>query len=262
MDLNLSISYLSYLADIGVGNVIFAKAWGERSAWGVGVNYANYGKNLYEATEEGIQGKLQASDICGNLFFSRDLTDKIRGGITARFLYSNYYHNTAIGLGVDVGLSYSDPEKGFSAGLVGKNLGRQIKAYEEELYALPWDIQFGISKKLAHAPIRFSVTGVYLKQWQFDNFYGKKDAFFKTLSKHLIFGIDLMPSDNLWISLGYNAKRGSDLSLQEGNKLAGFSIGAGLKVKAFGFGCSLGKYHPSATSFMFHVSSSLAEMKL
>jgi len=52
------------------------------------------------------------------------------------------------------------------------------------------------------------------------------------------------------------------LHLSEGNKLSGFSIGAGLRVKAFGFGCSVGKYHPSATSFMFSVSTSLAEMKL
>ncbi|MDR1436671.1 MAG: PorV/PorQ family protein, partial [Candidatus Symbiothrix sp.] len=127
MDLNLTVSYLSYLADIGMGNVFFTKAWGERSAWGVGVNYANYGKNMNETTNEGVVGKLQASDICGNIFFSRDLTDKIRGGITAKFLYSNYYHNTAIGLGVDIGLSYYNEEQGFSAGLVGKNLGRQIK---------------------------------------------------------------------------------------------------------------------------------------
>jgi hypothetical protein len=263
MDLQLNVSYLSYIADIGIGNLIFAKAWGERSAWGVGVNYANYGKNLFEATEEeGIIGDLKASDICGNIFFSRDLSDKIRGGATVKFIYSNYYHNTAIGVGVDLGLSYYDVDKEFSIGLVGKNLGRQIKAYEEEVSSLPWDIQLGISKKLTHAPIRFSVTGVYLKQWQFDNLSGKKDSFFQTLGKHLIFGVDLIPSDNFWIGLGYNIKRSSDMSLEVGNKLAGFSIGAGLKVKAFAFGCSIGQYHPSATSLLFNISTSFAEIKL
>jgi hypothetical protein len=261
MDKMFSASYLSYIADIATGNVTFAKSLGDRSSWGVGVIYSNYGKML-ETDGEQIIGDLNASDIAGSLFFSRDLTDKIRGGIAAKYFYSNYAHNTAIGLGVDLGLSYYNPDKKFSFGLVGKNLGRQIKAYEEELANLPWDIQFGFSKKLSQAPIRYSITGIYLNEWKFYNLTGERDPFMKTVFKHLVVGVDFLPSDNFWIALGYNVKRGSDLGLSEGNKMAGFSIGAGLKVKAFSFGCSVGQYHPSATSFMFNISTSLAEMKL
>ena len=262
MDLNFSAAYLSYIADIGMGSIAFAKGLGERSAWGVGVIYSNYGKMLETSKDNVILGDLAANDICGNIFVSRDLTEKIRGGVAAKFIYSNYAHNTALGLGVDLGLSYYDSDSEFSVGLVGKNLGRQIKAYEEELSSLPWDIQLGISKRLANAPLRFSVTGVYLKQWKFDNIDKKEDSFLKTAGKHLILGVDAIPSDNFWIGLGYNIKRGSDMHLQEGNRLAGFSIGAGLRVKAFGFGCSFGQYHPSATSFMLNVTTSLSEMKL
>jgi hypothetical protein len=261
MDNLFNASYLSYIADVGIGNVAFAKSLGERSAWGVGVIYAGYGK-MYETDYEQVLGDLSASDICGNLFFSRDLSERLRGGVAAKFIYSNYAHNTAIGLGVDLGLSYYNPESGFSTGLVGKNWGRQIKAYEEERASLPWDVQWGFSQKLSHAPIRYSVTGVYLNQWDFYNRQGEKDAFFKTLVKHLIIGVDFLPSDNLWIALGYNVKRNSDLGLDEGNRFAGFSIGAGLKVKAFSFGCSVGQYHPSVTSFMLNVSTSFAKTKL
>jgi hypothetical protein len=262
-DKHLNISYLSYIADVGVGSVTFAKAWKDKTTWGVGVNYANYGKMFEAADDNVIMGDLAATDICGNIFLSRDLiTDRLRGGITAKFLYSNYYYNTSTGLGFDIGLSYYDTFKGFSISLVGKNIGRQITAYEEELSSLPWDIQLGVSKKLDHAPIRFSVTGIYLKQWKFENITGEKDTFFKTFSKHLVIGADIIPSDNLWIGLGYNVKRSFDMYLEQGNKLAGFSIGAGLKVKSFSFGCSLGQYHPSATSVMFTVSTSFAEVKL
>jgi hypothetical protein len=262
MDKNLNVSYLSYLADIKIGSVTFAKAAGERTAWGIGVNYANNGILTETTSDRTILGDLNASDICGNVFVSRDLTDKIRGGITAKFIYSNYYENTSIGLGVDLGLSYYDSEKEFSAGLVGKNIGRQVKAYEEELASLPWDIQFGISKKLNHAPIRFSLTGIYLKQWKFDSLTGEKDSFLKTLGKHLIIGAEILPSDNFWIGIGYGIKRGMDMHLQEGNKFAGFSVGAGLKVKSFSFGCSFGQYHPNATSLMLSISTSFSEMKL
>lgn len=262
MDKGINLNYLAYIADIGMGSATFAKALGERSAWGIGALYTNYG-NLKE-TDKGnnIIGDMRVSDINANLFFSHDLTDKIRGGITAKFIYSNYAHNTAMGLGVDLGLSYYDPEKDFSIGIVGKNIGRQIQSYEEELYSLPWDIQIGFTKRLARAPIRFSITSVYLSDWQLYNLQGEKYSFFNNFLNHLVLGVDFLPSDNLWVALGYNVKRGSDLSLQEGNRLAGFNIGAGLRVKAFSFGFSVGQYHPSATSFMLNVSTFLGGEKL
>ena len=262
MDMSFSAGYLSYIADIGMGNITFTKALGERSAWGAGFIYSNYGK-MKEMSEDNVfQGDLNASDICGNIFFSRDLTEKIRGGVTAKFIYSNYSYNTAIGLGVDLGLSYYKEENNLSLGLAVKNMGRQIKAYETELAGLPWDIQFGLSQKLAHAPIRYSITGAGLNKWKTYNLQGEKDAFARTLFKHFIFGVEFLLTDNFWFGLGYNTKRSADLHLSEGSKFGGFSAGAGMRVKAFSFGCSIGQYHPSATSFMFNISTSLVEMKL
>jgi len=262
MNLSLSAGYMSYISDIKMGNIAFAKALGQRSAWGVGFIYSDYGKMLETTEGNEILGDLNASDICGNIFFSRDLTDKIRGGVTAKFIYSNYAYNTAIGVGVDLGLSYYDKDHNLSIGLAGKNLGRQIKAYETELADLPWDIQLGLSQKLAHAPIRYSITAANLKQWQFYNLQGVKDAFGTTLMKHFIFGVEILFTDNFWVGVGYNTKRSSDLHLSEGNRFSGFSAGAGIRVKAFAFGCSVGQYNPSATSIMLNISTSLAEMKL
>lgn len=262
MDKTLNVNFLSYVGDVLLGNATFARAINDRSTWGVGVNYTNYGKMLETTENNEVLGDLNANDLCANLFFAHDLTDKIRGGITGKFLYSNYYHNTAIGLGVDLGLSYYNADNDLSIGLVAKNLGRQVKAYEEELVALPWDIQLGISKRLPHAPIRFSLTGVYLKQWKFKDLHGNDNSFWQNLGKHLIVGVDIIPTDNLWIAVGYNIKRGIDMHLDNGNKFAGFSIGAGLRVKNFNVGCSYGQYHPSNASLMFSISTSFAETSL
>ncbi|MDR0427306.1 MAG: type IX secretion system protein PorQ [Dysgonamonadaceae bacterium] len=262
MDKVLHAGYMMYVSDISVGNVAFAKQLNDRGSIGIGVLYGNYGK-MKETTEENeVIGDLTANDICANIFFAHDLTEKLRGGITGKFFYSNYHHNTAIGAGVDLGLSYYDEDRKLSFGLVGKNLGRQIKAYEEDLAGLPWDIQFGFSKRLDKAPIRFSVTAVHLKKWKFDNYNGVEDSFGKTLAKHLIIGAEILPTNNFWIALGYNGKRSSDMHLQEGNKLGGFSIGAGLWVKSFSFSCAVGKYNVSATSFLFSVSKSFTEPQL
>jgi hypothetical protein len=262
MDKTILANYLSYVADIGMGNVTFTKKLSEKSTIGIGVLYANYGKMLETTEDNQIMGDLKASDICGNLFFAHDITSKLRGGITGKFFYSNYYHNTAIGLGFDLGLSYYNEEKTFSWGLVGKNIGRQIKAYEEELAPLPWDIQFGVTQKLSHAPVRFSLTAIQLKKWKFDDIYSTQDSFIKTLGKHLIIGVDLSPSDNFWIGLGYNVKRAADMHLENGNKFGGFSAGAGFWIKRFSIGCSIGKYNTAATSFMFSIATTLSEGEL
>jgi len=266
MDKTINLNYLSYVGDIKAGSATFAKALGEKSAWGIGFNYFNYNNMLETTKNDEILGDLSASDICGNIFFSSDLTESIRGGITGKFVYSNYWNNTAIGLGVDLGISYYNRDKDLSIGLVGKNLGRQVKAYEEELLNLPWDIQLGFSQRLGHAPIRYSVTAVNLARWKSYDLQGKREPFSKAFFKHFIFGVEILPTENFWIAAGYNVKRGSDMSLTvndgNGNTFGGFSAGAGLKVKSFSIGCSVAKYHPAATSFMISISTSLAEMKL
>ncbi|MDR0686591.1 MAG: type IX secretion system protein PorQ [Dysgonamonadaceae bacterium] len=250
MDMTINANYLSYIGDIGVGSATFAKTLGEKSVWGVGFNFANYGKMLETTQAQDIVGDLNANDICGNLFFSRDLTETFRGGIAAKLVYSNYSHNTAIGLGVDLGINYYNPETELSIGIAGKNLGRQVKSYEDELSNLPWNIQLGMSQRLNHAPIRYSITLINLNHLR------------ESLMRHFVFGVELMPSDNFWIAAGYNTKRASDLSLTESNKMGGFSVGAGLKVKAFSIGCSAGIYHPSATSVMVSLSTSLSDFGL
>jgi hypothetical protein len=262
MDKTLIVNYLSYLSDIGVGNVTFTKKWAERTSFGIGVLYANYGNMIETTPDNQMLGDLPANDICTSVFVAHDITDRLRGGITGKFLYSNYYHNTAIGIGVDLGLSYCNDDRTFSWGLVGKNIGRQIKAYEETLAQLPWDIQMGITHRLSHAPIRFSLTATQLKQWKFDDIYASGDSFVETLGKHLQLGVELIPSDNFWIGLGYNIKRATDMHLENGNRFGGFSIGAGLQVKTFSVGCSLGKYNTAATSFMISLATSFAAREI
>ena len=166
-----------------------------------------------------------------------------------------------------IGLSYYNSEKEFSFGVVLKNIGAQLKPYYEDRQKMPWDIQMGISKKMNHAPLRLSLTAMYLNRWKFDYIDNadkeyKGDNFAKALFKHLVIGIDYIPSENFWIGVGFNPKTKMDMKLQGGgNGLAGFSAGAGVKIKMFDVGVSFAKYHPSAMSMMMSVSTTLADFK-
>lgn len=267
MDKMVNLNYMNYISDINAGSALFTKALKERSAWGVGASFFSYG-NLKETTGENqIIGDFSAKDISVVGFYSHDLNDRWRGGLSLKFLYSSIADYTSIGLCVDAGLSYYNSEKEFSAGITLKNIGAQLKPYDNKRQKMPWDIQAGISKKMTHAPIRFSLTAMYLNRWKFDYVDDsdqeyKGDNFFKALVKHFVIGVDYIPSDNFWIGVGFNPKTSLDMKLRDGGgALSGFSAGAGVKIKMFDVGASIAKYNPSALSLMISVSMTLDDFK-
>lgn len=268
MDRMLNLNYMNYFGGIQLGSALFTKASGERGAWGAGATFINYGTIKETTVDKQILGEVSMKDISLNAFYSYDLSDKWRGGLSLKFLYSSLANYTSIGLGVDAGLSYYNPDREFSYGVTLKNIGAQLTAYNAERARLPWDIQMGISKKMEHAPIRFSLTAMYLNRWKFDYIDATnqsteiKENFSKRLFKHFVIGVDFVPSENFWIGAGFNPKVNMDMKLQEGgNGMGGFSIGAGVKVSNFDVSASVARYHPSATSLMVSISTSLADFK-
>ncbi len=264
MDGMVNLNYMNYIADINVGSALFTKAFKEKGAWGVGAVFFSNGKIKGMTPEQVSIGDISAKDIQMSGFFSYDLSTKWRGGASLKFLYSNMDIYSSVGLAVDAGLSYYDSEKEFSFGFAFKNIGAQLTAYEDERQKMPWDIQMGITKRMAHAPIRLSLTAMYLNRWKFnyiddtDKEYDG-DSFFQAFIKHFVIGIDFVPSENFWVGVGYNPKTSLDMKLQGGNALSGFSGGAGVKIKMFDVGVSVAKYHPSALSFMMSVSTTIGD---
>lgn len=266
MDGMVNLNYMNYISDINVGSALFTKAFKERGAWGIGATYISYGNFKEALPESTIIGDFSANDISLNGFFSYDLSERWRGGLSLKFLYSAFADYSSTGLAVDAGLSYYDKDKAFSFGFALKNIGAQLSPYEDNRQKLPWDIQMGITKMMSHAPIRFSLTAMHLNRWTF-NYLDDSDAeyegdtVFKALAKHLVIGVDFVPSENFWIGVGFNPKKNMDMKLQGGNTLSGFSAGAGVKIKMFDVGVSVAKYHPSAMSMMVSISTTLADFK-
>jgi hypothetical protein len=190
---------------------------------------------------------------------------KWRGGLSLKALYSSIADYSSFGLAVDAGLSYFDTETDFSFGIALKSIGAQLKSYYDERQSIPWDLQMGITKRMAYAPIRISVTAMYLNRWKFDYVENTEiktdDSFFNTVFKHVVIGAEFVPTDNFWIGVGFNPKTKMDMKLSSGNGLGGFSVGGGVKVSRFNVGASVARYHPSATSLMVSVAMSLSEMK-
>lgn len=273
MNLQLNLNYMRYVAGINLAGATFAKAAGERGAWAAAIQYAGYGSMKQTEANGVITGTFSPKDMAISGFYAHDITDRLRGGIQAKFIYSSYEQYTSLALGIDLGINYYNPDNQLSLSAAFKNLGGQLKRYNENRDKMPWDFQLGLSKTLDHAPFRFSITAQYLNRWKLPyttpatNEYNsseedditEKESFASNLFRHLIFGVDYIPSQNLYIALGYNYKYRSDMKTYGRNFLSGFTFGAGIKVKMFGIGASIAQQHVGGTTFMFNLMTNISQ---
>lgn len=248
-DKTLNLNYMSYINDTKVGSAAFGKLLGARSSWAVSAQYVDYGK-FDERNEEGVyMGEFPAKDIVLSGLYAYDLSDYWAGGVKANFIYSTYEKYTSFAIGVDLGLNYYHNENGLSFSIVARNLGGQIVAFEDRHEKLPFDLQVGVSKSLLHAPFRFSATLHQLTSWG-----GKIN---KKAANHLIIGADYKPTNNFYISLGYNFKRADEMKVEGSSRWTGLSMGAGIHIKKIKLGAAYAKYHPSASSLLMNLSLTL-----
>ena len=248
-DKTIGLNVMTYMAGATTASATFNRTVGERASWAVSGQYMNYGKMRHTDANNNQLGEFSARDIGVAGYFSYMLNDRFAGGITAKFLTSHIGDYNSIGAGIDLGLNYYDPEHDWSLSIVAKNLGGQLKAYDDEYDPMPIDIQIGASKRLAHTPLRVSATLVDLTNWNYRFF------------NHLVLGVDASISQNFWLGLGYNFRRADEMEINttEGGSthLAGFSVGAGLSLNRFKVNLAYGKYHVSSSSLMLNLAFSL-----
>ena len=248
-DKSINLNFMTYMEGAKTASASFVKAAKKRATWGVSAQFMDYG-SMKETTVEGYeQGTFSAKDIALAGSFAYLLGDKFSGGITARFISSTIGSYSSAAVGVDLGANYYDEERGWSVSAVAKNLGGQIKAYDEEFERIPLDLQLGVSKRLIGSPLRLSATLSRLNRWD------------QGFIKHLAVGADLYIGSQFYVAGGYNFRRSSEMKITddegEANHGAGLSLGAGVQLQRFKLQAAYAKYHVSAYSLLVNVTYSL-----
>lgn len=251
-DQALALSFLTYMRGSKAGNAAWTMGHRERGTWGVGVQFVGYG-SMKETTIEGIeQGDFSALDMAVTGGYSYTLTEYLAGGVTGKFIYSHYGPYSSVALAVDLGLNYYFENQDLSLSLVGSNLGGQVKAFGDTHEALPYDLRIGLSKRLANAPIRFSIALTDLTRWKASQYYSTdgdpKGG--RIFLNHVVLGVDVLPSERFYLSVGYNFRRAYEMKAAGGSHGAGLCLGAGLNLKKLKLGLAYAKYHLSSPSFM------------
>ena len=249
-DKTINLNYMNYMSGVNTASAAFNRVVKERASWAVSGQFVDYGK-MKEVDENNIQtGEFNAKDISIAGYFSYMLTNHIAGGISSKFImsYLGGYHS--IGFGVDLGLNYYHPDTEWSLSFVLKNLGGQLKAYDDNYENMPIDVQLGVSKQFSSFPLRVSATLVDLNHLDY------------SISKHFVLGAELMLSESFWIGGGYNFRRAKEMKIlsADGNKSnhgAGLSLGTGINLERFKLNVAYGKYHVSSSSVVMSLSYSL-----
>ena len=248
-DKSINLNFMTYMEGSKSASASFIKAWGERATWGVSAQYMDYG-SMKETTIDNIEvGTFSAKDIAIAGTFAYLLGNRWSGGITLRVISSSIAGYNSMAIATDLGLNYLDDERGWSISAVAKNLGGQVKAFQDTYEKIPFDLQVGISKEFNAAPLRFSATFSRLNRWD------------TSFIQHLAVGADVFMGESVYIAAGYNFRRREEMKISEGDSSsshgAGLSIGAGLTLKRFKLGVAYAKYHVSASSLLINATYSL-----
>lgn len=267
----VAFNYMMYMQSGNFAGVRYGMVAGERGAWAIGMRYLNYGSiDRYDQNGFADGSTFSPQDLVIEGTYSHDFTDRLRGGINLKMVYSNYDSRSAFAMAADLGINYFDPEKDLSLSVTLRNAGGQLKRFYNTYDRLPVDLQFGYMQGLGSSPFSLAITATNLTRWKLP-YYGHKEGntgnelelksgFFSNFFRHLIFGLQFQPSDKFYAALAYNYKTRTDMSSFSRNFLSGFSIGMGLKVRTFWVGLAYAMPHKSGSSLLLNLGLNIEEL--
>jgi hypothetical protein len=246
MHTQMNAVFNSFYADINNYHLSFGYHHEKlKTNFGWGLTYFDYGKIAETDASGNTFGTIRPNDWVMQVSASRGYLQKWSYGASLKFISSNYGVFRSNGIAIDAGVLFNDTANLFSASVLVKNAGYQLKKYAgTEAEDLPFDLQAGITKKLKHAPISFSLTAHHLHRFDIryndtvfnnENVFGvnKRGKFtFDKIFRHFVIASQFFPIPQLEITFGYNHLRRQELNINNtANGLNGFSLGAGLIVK-------------------------------
>jgi hypothetical protein len=274
MSKNIALNYNDYLAGIGFGNAIYAFQAGAAKTIAIGAQYIDYGTFQDADVYGNLYGKFYAKDIALNFTFSQIFDTIFQVGVNIKPVFSFYERYSSVGIAADIGALYHSPNGNFSVGLVFRNIGTQIKSYTTTYENLPFEIEAGISQKLAHAPFRFSLTFHNLQRYKlyFDSKLdnaadptassdkSKAEKFFDNFFRHVIGSVEFLPSRTFYIAGAYNYQRKVELSLKDSPGMVGFSFGVGIHTQKITLSYGHAFYHAAGGTNNFSIQLNMGNI--
>jgi len=248
MHSNISANFNSLYS--GISHYSFMQAYHHPSLqtnFAVGLVYLNYGNTIETDAAGNTLGAFRPRDFMVQMSASRKYLNKWTYGATLKMIQSNLGIVRSSAIAADVGVLYHDSANFLQMSLVATNMGGAFKSYvANQTEELPFNVVFGISKRLEKAPIQFSFTAHHLHRFDilyddtlFNNSIGANNApdqkfTFDKLFQHFVISTQIMVGKYIELNAGYNFLRRRELRIfNVPSGLVGFSLGVGALFPKF-----------------------------
>lgn len=271
----LALGYMNYFAGSNTGYAGYAYTLPSDLTLAASVQYISYGDLNWTSADGLPLGTFNASDFVAQVSAGYALDSALSVGVTGKFIYSSIAQYISTGAALDIAGSYRNPAKRFTAHVILRNFGVQLRQYNDDIREeLPMNLSAGFTKRFRHAPFRFSVVAEHLEQW--DLTYDDPNAnavvdpitgevigqqrweFGDKLMRHVVFGTEFLLSESFQVRLGYHYRRRQETKVTDKPGLAGFSWGFGFRVKKFDISYARATYHISANTNQFSIATRLS----
>ena len=257
MDNMLSLNYFNYFSDISYGSLAYAYRLDNRgNTLHFGFSYINYGDFIGYDEFGNYTSNFSGNESALSVGYATKLKNiPITFGTNLKLITSTFEQYNSYGLAADIGFFYFDDTNDIKASLVLRNLGFQLKPYNEIHESLPFEINIGVSQKLENAPITWHITLENIQKWPIGlsnpsriitdldgNISEEKVSFFNEILRHTIVGVELFPDSFFKMQLGFSFRRSEELRILEQRNFSGISFGFGMKFNKLRFNYCHSKY--------------------
>lgn len=274
MNNNIVLNYTDFYADIKSGFAAWSHTFDKSGSFALGLQFVNYGDFTATNVNGDQLGAFGAGEYAASLGWGRRLDSAFSIGADLKFVYSSFDIYNSYGIVADVAATYHTGNNTDISFLV-RNIGRELKSYESGYeQVIPIEIQLGISRKLEHLPLRYSLLLHDLQRWDLryadpsnnntDPLTGepvKQDKFMNILDegfRHIILGFEITPVNHFVLRLGYNPQLRKELKLDSKASTVGFSWGFGVRIKKISIDYARSTWHlngsPNYLTISVHLS--------
>jgi hypothetical protein len=233
----VSVGFLKHIKDINEGFVSFGAPadtlFGISGGFAAGVQYIDYGTFDGRDINAAPTGEFGAQELSVNVGYGGNFRG-IHFGIGAKFISSSLVSGSSVqdysslGGALDAGLFYEYEPLLMTFGVSALNIGTQFSTYAGVDEPLPFNLQFGMSKKLERLPLTLHLAFRRLSRDREGRnlFYALND---------FAVGGEFILGRVVRLRFGYENQKRRDLKVPKGNGLAGFALGLGINVKQYQF---------------------------
>jgi len=274
MNNHLTANYGSLYGEVAYGTAAYAYTWDRHvQTFHASVNYVDYGTFEGRDNLGNLTGDFTGSEAALSFGYAYNVpyTD-IYLGASGKLISSTLESYNSFGGAIDLGAIYIDEDNDINIALVLRNMGMQFTTYAGTREKLPFEIIAGISQEMENVPLRWHITLENLQQWNiaFSNpnkgeqtiegeVEEEKVSFFNNALRHVIVGAEMFPGKGFNIRLGYNFRRGQELSIKDQRAFAGISAGFSLSFydRMIRFDYSYSRYTLAANTSLFGLTINL-----